>query len=141
MYLGKAVGPPHDGKDVIFIDIVFKNSGQTPAYDFTTSSPTPLIREKDSTPFDDLEMPKPASSSVLFSQSTAGVQHRFVVSAEDIAAIRAGTRKVFIWGKTEYRDTFGRSRHFEFYDVNGDETGHNSGRWLLRPHSRGYKSN
>jgi hypothetical protein len=44
------------------------------------------------------------------------------ISAADIAAIRAATRRIYVWGEVIYTDAFGEDRYFRFYLRNATET-------------------
>lgn len=43
------------------------------------------------------------------------------VSAADIVAIRAATRRIYVWGEVLYTDAFGEDRYFRFYLRNAME--------------------
>jgi hypothetical protein len=99
--------------------IVLKNFGQTPAYDEAS-----WVR---------IELR--ASSDLPFALSGAGLTkcirgptceyslpvHHGSISARDLADIRAETKRIFVWGGSDYVDAC-KVRHFyRFYCWNGKE--------------------
>jgi len=126
------------GNDILIIHITLKNSGQTPAYKFTTFFPAPLIRDVNETPFTRLRKARNAGSSVVFAQGDVTLRHRIKITPQELAAMRDNSKKVFIWGRADYTDTFGKRHVLRFHDINGDESGHGTGYWGLQP--RGYQS-
>ena len=118
-----------------------RNNGRTPAYEFTTWFAQPVVAEANTPPFGPpLPFEERTSSSILFSDSDAHISRATPITAEDLAAIRDGSKKVFVWGGVDYADAFGRKRTMRFHDVNGVELGAGSGRWQLMPHRKGYQA-
>jgi hypothetical protein len=118
-----------------------KNSGRSPAYQFTTWIAQPVIAEPNAEPFGEpLPLEDRTSASVMFSEADVQVSRATPISNTDLAALRNGTKKLFIWGGADYTDAFGVRRTLRFHDVNGEELGQASGRWPVKPHRRGYQA-
>jgi hypothetical protein len=98
--------------------VSLKNSGQTPAYNCkswvrieigTTSHP----------PFDQKSFGR---GGVIIGPGTAfNLPVHWQLNPADLAALRAETKRIYIWGETEYDDIFGHNRFLRFYQQNGKE--------------------
>jgi hypothetical protein len=103
-------------------EIRFKNSGQTPAYEFTQSTRCAIAAEPVAETIftvgrDGLsKAPLPSSQQV----KTAG---RIRVSISDASDIRAGIKTFFVYGEIRYVDGFGRNRLSKFRFMNNHTTG------------------
>lgn len=126
------------------IGIELRNSGQTPAYDFSTWIEQPVVQVSDAVPF---TIEKPMSDRDGFSITAPGgsVNLRFVIpiSEDDLSAIRQGEKKVFVWGGTNYTDAFGDERYTRFRMINGPIYSLNKAGDVapLAPHRIGYDAN
>jgi hypothetical protein len=125
------------------VTVVFRNAGRSPARSFTTWVKVRVLPKEDPSAF----LPRDASeargsSSVLQSDGSVNVKVTFEIPARELAEVRSGLRKVFVWGGADYSDVFDVPRFSRFYDVNSpSETFDGSGQWELQPASRGYESN
>jgi hypothetical protein len=129
-----------EGGQGIQVQVRLKNSGKSPAYDFTTWIAAPVIAGASAEPFG---LPTPlsdrTSASVVFADGDVHLASVAPITPEQIQAIRAGTSNVFAWGGADYRDAFGAARTLKFYDINArDES--TSGLWALKPHKKGYQA-
>jgi hypothetical protein len=120
------------------VHIEMKNSGVTPAYDFTTWIKRPEILEPDALPFGP---PTPTSErtggSIVAPGSGVHQNWYSPLLPEQAAEIRSGVKAIFIWGGANYRDAFGKQRHFVYrIAISGGEDG--PGMWALKPHKQGY---
>ena len=131
----------------VSIDIELKNSGQTPAYGFTTWVRPPEVHDKDAVPFGP---PTPLSertgSSIVGSGANVTVNYTIPLTDQD--AINNGSKRIFVWGGADYTDAFGVARYFHFRSASGpsivnvDATGRiNWQGWSLQPHRLGYEAN
>lgn len=95
-----------------------KNFGQTPAYEARAWVRIDLC-ERDKPPFD--------QKSVGLGRSLIGPGSQFnlpvhkEVTNTDVTDIRNEKKFLFVWGRADYVDIFGRERFFEFYQMNGKE--------------------
>ena len=46
---------------------------------------------------------------------------RWPISEDDVDGIRKETRRIFVWGGTDYIDTFGKARFLKFYMWNATQ--------------------
>jgi uncharacterized membrane protein len=95
-----------------------KNCGQTPARN-CRSWVRIQIGASDNSPFDQTSFGK--GGSIIGPGVDFNLPVHWPLSVVDLAAIRAETKRIYIWGETEYVDVFGRDRYFKFYQWNGKE--------------------
>ncbi len=113
-----------------------KNFGQTPAYRVR------LWVRLDILPADTLEFQQSVSlsESILGPGATAeNSPVRGPITDADLAAIRSGDKRIFIWGEALYVDAFGNDRYLRFYDINGREF--QTGRWPISNSDKPYEAN
>jgi hypothetical protein len=124
------------------VQITLRNSGQTPAYEFTTWIGQPVIKETGDLPFTD---PTPLAerngSSITGPGAEAHLVQVISVSEAELAALRMRTLRLFVWGGADYTDVFGQRRFFKFRCVNGAEIVPPQGQgWSIGPHRLGYQA-
>ena len=128
-----------EGGQGILVQVRLKNSGKSPAYDYTTWIAGPVIAGASDEPFGPPTPLSNRSTSVVFADGDTHLASAAPITAEQIQKVRAGTSKIFAWGGADYRDAFGTARTLRFYDINGrDEVA--QGAWALQPHQKGYQS-
>jgi hypothetical protein len=107
-----------DIPDGVFVRVhtVFKNFGQTPAYEFTVWRLIDIL---------DAENPRFGKIGMGITKDVIGpggvseiTAQRPITSAE-LAAVKDGTKFIYSWGRIEYVDAFKKRQHFEFYSRNG----------------------
>jgi hypothetical protein len=130
------------GKNYLKISTTIKNFGQTPADAFRSwgladifDAKYPVFHTGDST-----------RASVIAPGATRDSEIvRGPISDADLTAIRDGKRAIFVWGRIDYVDAFGRDRFFEYYNKNGREIivpgQGRTGRWPIQPWHQTYKAN
>jgi hypothetical protein len=129
-----------EGGQGIQVQVRLRNSGKSPAYDFTTWIAAPLIAGASDDPFGSpLPLSERTSSSVVFADGDVHLARAAAITPEQIQAVRAGSSKIFAWGGADYRDAFGVLRTLRFYDINADDEA-GQGLWALKPHRKGYQA-
>jgi hypothetical protein len=98
--------------------VALKNFGQTPAFDHR-----PWVRievkEPGQAPF---ELPGSGfGGTVVSPEAEATLPVRWPISEDDVDGIRKETRRIFVWGGTDYIDTFGKARFLKFYMWNATQ--------------------
>jgi hypothetical protein len=127
-YVSAAVDkqPIMSGPDQPEIGLVFKNNGQTPAYDLTTRmlisfGSGPLTSEEVANGIADFKKTTRRSSSTLFPgaevRSSTQLEEGIVLSSEDKWTIELGVRTLWVFGEVEYVDAFSKPHftHFRLY--------------------------
>jgi hypothetical protein len=133
-----------EGGRGFMISLKLKNFGQTPGYRLTSWLKPPVIRPPDAVPFGP---PTPigerGGNSMIGPQGEANMFWTIPVSDAQLAGIKAGTLKIFVWGGVDYEDAFGVDRHFIFRAVNSNAAMINApgDQMLLEPHAMGYSAN
>jgi len=122
---GTARGTPAEFRKKIACHIVIKNSGQTPAYEVRHWAAIDFLPPSEE---EKLEVP-PLERVHMSTMPPGGVNtsNRFLLKSltpEDGKALKKNEMALFIWGRVEYLDAFGRPR-FTNYKVVG------KGRWPL----------
>ncbi len=109
-----------DGQGNQFIEgfVNLKNCGQTPAQN-CKSWVQIKIDNIGSPPFDQESHGK--GGSIIGPGTPFNLPVHYPLTPVDLAAIRAETKRIYVWGETEYTDVFGHSRFFKFYQWNGKE--------------------
>jgi len=131
-----------NGGAAIEVQAKLKNFGNSPASDFTTWIVARVLPKDDLSVFGprDPSLGKGATS-ILYPDGVVEMGTTFQISPQDLAEVRAGSKKIFVWGGATYKDVFGNDRFSNFYDVNSNERGVNSGLWGFQPAKRGYEAN
>lgn len=130
----------NDMGQAFYIDLKLRNSGQTPGYNYATWIEA-KIEEPASSPFPTTIDPMEGrASSIIGPQTDSTLSRAIPVSAEELQAIRAGTKQIFIWGRADFKDAFDRPRYFTFRSKNGHEVAP-GGTWTVGPHKDGYDAN
>lgn len=111
--------------------LAVKNWGQTPAY-HTLSWINADVREFPLQSALDLQEPEEIWSDVG-PGAEINLSHvtQVALTPDDLAAIRARTKAIYVWGTVRYRDTFGSKHHTDFYFRN-DDNEVSPGQWGLR---------
>jgi hypothetical protein len=125
----------------VSIDIELRNSGQTPAYNFTTWVRPPQVLDKDAVPFGPpADVSERTGSSIV--GSAANVTINYTIPLTEQEAINSGSKRIFVWGGADYTDAFGVPRYFRFRSASGPPVGGpNWQGWSLQPHKLGYEAN
>jgi hypothetical protein len=125
------------------VHVDLKNSGQTPAYQFSTWIRPPEILPLDAVPFGPATpIQDRAGTSIVGPQSSAHLQWTLAAPPEIREAVSIGERLVFVWGGADYVDAFGKNRHFIFRTTNGVGNYRLLGAAFgLRAHRAGYDAN
>ena len=123
--------------------VVLKNFGQTPGYKFATWTRMDVLETKSPVFRDDLEG---FGESVIGPGSKRHVPVvRGPIDTADLQAIRRGTKSIFIWGRIDYVDAFGKARYLKFYNVSGREISEPgagpSGKWAIEQADKPYEAN
>ena len=96
--------------------LVFKNFGQTPAYEFMVWRQVDVL---DAINPRFAEIGKGITKDVIGPGGTSEITAQRPVTPEQYAAIKDGTKFIYCWGRIEYVDAFQKRQHFEFYSRNG----------------------
>jgi hypothetical protein len=107
-----------NGEPILEGYVKLKNFGRTPAFQYRSYA---LIKvaNVNAAPFEETSVV--AGKGILGPGAVTDLQVYWRVSDGDLAAIRAGTKRIFVWGEARYVDAFGKNRYFRFYDVNATE--------------------
>lgn len=120
--------------------VQLENFGQTPGYDFETWTGIAVGQRKD-LPFDTMGGPRQRSIIAPRADLTAPSE-RLNISADELVAVRAQSKVIFVWGYAKYKDGFDHCREFVFRQmILGSERSlpNNLGPgWGLTPHPDGY---
>jgi hypothetical protein len=129
------------GGQGVEVIVELKNTGQTPAYDFTTWIKPPQILDPSATPFDAATpIDKRTGASIIGPGANAQLKWVIPASPTEVAEIASNTKRVFVWGGADYRDIFNKRRFFKFRDTNA--LFYVSGETVnLQPHPSGYEAN
>jgi hypothetical protein len=95
-----------------------KNCGQTPARN-CKSWVQIKIDNIGNPPFDQKSYGKGAS--IIGPGTPFNLPVHYPLTAVDLAAIRSESKRIYVWGETEYIDVFNYDRFFKFYQWNGIE--------------------
>lgn len=135
--------PPNQ---IVHFHVALKNTGQTPAYGFTTWIKGPVIDVTDAYPYTE---PRPMSertgSSIVAPGGDIHINQPGPLSNADIFAVDSGEKRIFIWGGCDFTDAFGKPRYFRFKCTNGGRSANAAGQpdnlWSIQPHKDGYEAN
>jgi hypothetical protein len=139
---GGAIEPQRfadDGVLALAVRVELKNSGQTPGYGFRTWLDL-KVDVPSAIPFKFLDNLNDRAFSIIGPGTNANIDQAVATTPEEIAELNAGTKKLFIWGKVEYKDIFDRKRFFVFRCVSG-RFYPQANRWDFGPHKSGYDAN
>ncbi len=117
-----------------------RNYGQTPAYDLTVKS-NAKIDTIDKVPFDDFPELERGVPGIAFRDVPFGVDIGWPISDEDRIALFTRKKVFFFWGRTEYRDAFGKYHYFAFRLASGEIKVGTDSIYTMKPHGRGYEAN
>jgi hypothetical protein len=126
------------------VRIELKNYGNSPGYDFTTwIMPPQILKVADAAPFGP---PRPISErsgqSIIGPHSSAWINWFAEMSPDELAAIRARDKGIYVWGGADFKDAFGHARKFIFRClITGEQTELGGTGWALAPHKQGYEAN
>jgi hypothetical protein len=111
-----------NGEQLLEGYVKLKNFGSTPAYEYRSYAMIKVLNVN-APPFEETSVA--AGRGLLGPGAEIDVQVYWRVSDGDLAAIRAGTKRIFVWGEAYYVDAFAKNRYFKFYHVNapGELTG------------------
>jgi hypothetical protein len=129
--------------------IIFKNTGQTPAYGVMTWASVGIKSMNAANPF--ASAPAIAARSG-HAKSIAGpgqnvnIGTTTYITAADLAAVTASQSAIFFWGRVDYVDSFENPRFSVFKErISGPPTPAIAGTphqgWELRPDPSGYEAN
>lgn len=115
--VARVVNDPN-GEPVLEGYVKLKNFGKTPAFEYRSYVMIKVLNVN-APPFEETSV---ASGRGLLGPGAETEQQVYWrISEGDLAAIRAGTKRIFLWGEAYYVDAFGKNRHFKFYNVNAAE--------------------
>jgi hypothetical protein len=123
--------------------VIFKNSGQTPAYDFRVWVGAEICRH-DEPPFAKI-YEGDSSMSILGPDLTVHTTSKWEPVAGMREQIALGGYRIFVWGQARYV-SIGETRTFTFRAWNSHELkddadpGEDWGGWTVVPHPMGYES-
>ncbi|MBV9567032.1 MAG: hypothetical protein JO172_02740 [Hyphomicrobiales bacterium] len=106
-----------DGIPGLLTRVEVKNFGQTPAYDFRSWIRV-LIDHPNATPFQFPDSLINHPRSLVSPQVSISIDAGFSPPNDLLSEIKSGAKKLFVWGRIEYRDAFGRPRFFVFRKTN-----------------------
>ena len=132
----RAVDDPN-GEQLLEGYVKLKNFGSTPAYDYRSYAMIKVLNVN-APPFEEASVA--AGRGLLGPGAETELSVFWRVSEGDMAAIRAGTKRIFVWGEAYYVDAFRKNRHFKFYNVNavGELAGLG---WTLTPADKPAEAN
>jgi hypothetical protein len=124
------------------VRIELKNYGSSPGYDFTTWIMPPQILQVDAVPFGPSRpLSERTGQSIIGPHSSVWINWFAGMSPDELVAIRAREKGIFIWGGADYKDAFGHARKFIFRClITGEQTEINGTAWALAPHKQGYEA-
>ncbi|HEY7244154.1 MAG TPA: hypothetical protein VH678_09760 [Xanthobacteraceae bacterium] len=107
-----------NGEPILEGYVKLKNFGSTPAFQYTSYAMI-KVANVNAAPFDETSVS--AGRGLLGPGAETDLQVYWRVSDGDLAAIRAGAKRIFVWGEAHYADVYGKNRYFKFYNVNAPE--------------------
>jgi len=127
-----------DGGSLVDCRMIFRNFGQTPAYDcevWLAEKIDFVVAET----FDNKAVR--LSTCVLGPGADVTTRYRFSVTPDDFRSIRDGLKTIFVWGQVKYKDAFRNPQCLEFYRQLGPDTsGQGWTGWAMETHDRGDKA-
>jgi hypothetical protein len=126
------------GRKFLKVDVLAKNYGQTPAYNFRTWHRVDII-DTDFLP--SYEGGEGEQQSIMGPGGERAVTlHKGPISDSELIAIRNNQKTIRVWGRYDYTDAFGRNRYLQFYLQNGRELLKGGG-WPIVPSEKQYEGN
>jgi len=119
--------------------VTIKNLGQTPAYE-TSAWATVRVLDAEALDFSTKKSDKPAVGAIMGPGAETVVSRLVAISPDDFPAIQAGTKRIFVWGRAEYVDAFGKQRWFVFHQ-GSTRAQEAPGRWGIEPYGPGEQGN
>jgi hypothetical protein len=104
-----------NGEQILEGYVKLKNFGNTPAYEYRNFAMIKVLNVN-APPFEETSVADGRGLLGPGAETALSVYWR--PSDGDLAAIRAGTKRIFVWGEAYYVDAFGKNRYFKFYNVN-----------------------
>jgi hypothetical protein len=104
-----------NGEPVLEGYIKLKNFGRTPAFEYRSFVMIKVLNVN-APPFEETSVA--SGRGLLGPGAGTDLQVYWRVSEGDLAAIRAGTKRIFVWGEAYYVDAFAKNRYFKFYNMN-----------------------
>jgi hypothetical protein len=129
-----------NGITTISVQVTLRNSGQTPAFK-ERSFFLAVVDTPDANPFKFPPNLDDRPVSLIGPNVDTNLDVGGTISAADLQEVMNGTKKIFVWGRVEYMDAFGKQRYLVFRDINGAWYGPPSNRWAIQPHNLGYEAN
>lgn len=124
----------------LVVTLEFVNSGQTPAYGVYVLSETGIHAKQALLPWGWWLRWSLQKTDKRVIGPAVRHHHTKIIegTADEIAALRNGDQRGFIWGRLKYRDAFGQRRYLRFtYRTGLDE----DDRWIMQPTKGGEKAN
>lgn len=128
-----------NGGQQLKITVIIKNSGTTPAYGFHTWIDA-QISGTEAKPYSDMppaDLDRPRS--ILGPGDEVTLTKYIEILTPQYYSVQRGELKVYAWGRIDYRDAFGKRRHFIFRSAN--QGGFVDGLSALGPYITGYEAN
>jgi hypothetical protein len=116
-----------------------KNFGQTPAHK-AVSWASVRVFDAESPVFSMTRSERPAFRAMIGPTAVTLISRLVAISPADLAAIQAGTKRIFVWGRVEYTDAFNRRRWFLFHH-RSSRTFEVPSRWGIEPYGDGELGN
>jgi len=104
-----------NGEPILEGFVKLKNFGRTPAFEYRSYAMIKVLNVN-APPFEETSVA--AGRGILGPGAEIDLQVYWRVSDGDLAAIKAGTKRIFVWGEARYVDAFAKNRYFKFYNVN-----------------------
>jgi hypothetical protein len=117
-WLGVTRIPTVELKRRIDIEVVFGNSGKTPAIDVEAIGKVGLLKEEvDSAPQFPGPIPRPVGPSVVFPGGVFNLKFRTSLSPKEFQAVRSGALLLVVGGRVAYKDGVGREHYSDFCGI------------------------
>lgn len=133
----------------VHFTLVFRNHGQTPAYNLSTPAEYALVPSGQK-PFDNwVPNDTDFSGSIIGPSVQVTVNQNFIIGeGEELQSLIKAQKQLYIWGRVRYTDAFGAQRFFKYVSRNSGNyqfTKHPNGLteylFALEPHEIGYTGN
>jgi hypothetical protein len=121
---GTTLNPPEPHrKDVPGVALIFRNSGQTPAYKLRTWAQIDVILLQNEGQLNIPPMHNQSSHTLgANGTSNKSLWYDRALNATEITEIANGTRGIYVHGRIDYRDAFGKDRFSTFRLVFKEKT-------------------
>jgi hypothetical protein len=122
------------------VQVLIKNAGQTPAYNVVAWNAVQLHRFPLA-----IELVRPDNVEITRCNSGPGMSFHLTTKLSELreahrAAIRAGVQALYVFGRADYVDAFGRNRFLQWRLLYGEESARRPD-GSLRVHSEGNDAN